>query len=186
MGESNRDAAAAQTAGLPLELFDHVYTAKYRHVYSTCYAILLRHTEALNACELTWRRALPELAKHEAAGLDRLLNKCAVDVCIQLLRQQTDADTPDLLHDPDLLDNVQWDTTEIKDLAHRVHSDVAVRKALQPLSPKQRVAIVLKYRFGYSNADIGMLLGCSTGTAVTFCRSALLAASQKFNEGGNL
>jgi DNA-directed RNA polymerase specialized sigma24 family protein len=81
----------------------------------------------------------------------------------------------------ELLEEIDWETTGLRDLAYRVQTDIGLKRALNGISPKQRLAVILKFFYSASESEMGHVMGCSSGTARTYLRSGMLTAAKLFN-----
>lgn len=162
------------------EVFERVFAAKNKQIYLFCYYTLLDHEAALQASETVWRLVLGSLGPDSEQSIDSELLAAAIAVCSARLRAERCDGEP---RDPELLEDVEWESTEILDLMDRSRVETGLSEAFWKLSSRQRMMMVLRYKMGRQPEEIGVLLGCRASTVRSLLKKGLLAASRVFNTG---
>jgi RNA polymerase sigma factor (sigma-70 family) len=154
--------------------FETVVTADVRRLYSLALSILDDAGEAEDAVQETllkaWRAwdALSQMDR-QAAWLTRV----CVNHCISRRRMLRSRGLPL----PGLIDRAGASTGGGHD-AERMDMDRAYRR----LSKKQRAAITLNYRHGYSVAECAVFMGCRPGTVRTHLERGLATLRKELKD----
>lgn len=166
--------------------FEKLYSQYYQDVFAFCYKVLQSYAQAMDVSARMWGRIRNRGAENaDWQGDSIVLLRTAARECIAYLRERGDEGQPDAtVEDPAFLDAINLDVMELRDLAARAEEDARIRQAMRHLSPKQRVALVLKYHHRMPNPDIAEILDCGMGTALTHLRCALLMAAPIFSADG--
>lgn len=167
----------------PLEnVFDEVYAAHYQRVYGFCARALQNSEEARDVAVLVWRRVWGLIQSGTASDLPEVVTAVAANECVEFLSQKDEPSGAATARidesDPEILGEVDWETSEVGELAARALQDVRLRMAMLNLSPKQRVAVVMKFGLNMKREEIAQALGCTTATVNTHLRFALIAVSK--------
>ena len=189
--KTNGQAEESAAAGAPptdtkTAHFDKLYSQYYQDVFAFCYKVLQSYAQAMDVSARMWGRVRNHGTENQHwQGDSIVLLRTAARECIAYLRERGDEGQPDTTaEDPAFLDAVNLDVMELRDLAARAEEDARVRQSMRRLSPKQRVALVLKYHHRMPNPDIAEILDCGMGTALTHLRCALLMAAPVFSPEG--
>jgi RNA polymerase sigma factor (sigma-70 family) len=160
-------SAGMATAGddAPERAFEAAVTPDVRRLYSLALSILDDAGEAEDAVQETLLKAWR--AWDSLAQMDRpaaWLTRVCVNHCISRRRMLRARGWPML----GLIDRAGPPSGGSRD-AERIDMDRAYRR----LSNKQRAAITLKYRHGYSVDECAVFMGCRPGTVRTHLERAL-------------
>jgi RNA polymerase sigma factor (sigma-70 family) len=169
-------AASVVPAGeaLPDRTFETVAVADARRLYSLALSILRDEGEAEDAVQETllkaWR-SWESVALMERPG--GWLTRVCVNHCISRRRHLRARGWPPMA----LIEHaISRDATAAGD-----HLDVD--RAYRRLSLRQRAAITLNYRHGYSVEECAVFMGCRPGTVRTHLARGLAALRKEFGDG---
>jgi RNA polymerase sigma factor (sigma-70 family) len=170
-------AHASMTTGEPFpDGFEAIFEEHYAFVYRTAYGVTGRVEDAEDVVQtiflrLLQRDAAPKLVQHPKAYFYRAaLNQSLTTVQARRRRERTE-------DGEELADSIPARASSHAERMHR-----RLYEAIAQLNPKAASMVVLRYLHGYSDAEIGRLLGTSRGViAVTLFRArarlrSLLAA----------
>lgn len=166
------------------ERFENFFKSRHQKLFAFCYRVVQHYDDALRASEAAWRIGFPIFEQENESLYEPEIFKAAAAACVEVLRRQGNVSRvspEDLDEEIGLLEEVDWEMTGLRDLAYRVQSDRGLKRAFNGISPKQRIAIILKYHYGASSAETSRVLDCGIGTARTYLRSGLLSAAKLFN-----
>ncbi|NDJ61999.1 MAG: sigma-70 family RNA polymerase sigma factor [Chloroflexi bacterium] len=142
-------------------------------VYNLCYRMLYERTEAEDATQEAFLRAYLNLQRYDPArSFKTWLLTIASNHCIDRLRRRRlkwlslDDPLPNL--------SLSSEEPEPEELSIRNEQSAAVQKLLNQLSPDYRAAVVLRYWYEYSYAEIADILD-TTESAI---KSRLFRARQ--------
>jgi RNA polymerase sigma factor (sigma-70 family) len=160
-------AHVTMTAGESFpEGFEATFEGHYALVYRTAYGVTGRVEDAEDVVQTIFLRLLqrdtaPDLVKHPKAYLYR----AAVNQSLTIVRARRRRETTEAREE--LADLVP---ARVSSRAEQVHS--RLYEAIAQLGPKAASIVVLRYLHGYTDAEIGQLLGTSRGViAVTLFRT---------------
>ena len=156
---------------------DQAYRDHATDVYRVAYGILRDPDEALDATHDTFARAWERWDQYDSQRpLRGWLHGIVVHLALDQLRRRRvrRLAVPHLGRSPVAeLDGVTPDASE--DVARRE----IVERALDGLKPSVRATLVLRHYYGYDYAQIGAMLGMSTGTVGSTLSRAHIAIRER-------
>jgi RNA polymerase sigma-70 factor (ECF subfamily) len=170
--ESERDRAA-----------DRAYRDHANDVYRVAYGILRDPDEALDATHDTFARAWERWDQYDS---QRPLRGWLQGIVVHLALDQLRRRKVRRLALPVLGRSgpTPIDASAVPDPAEDVARRQLVDQALDGLRPEVRATLVLRHYYGYDYAQIGTLLGISSGTVGSTLSRAHAAIRRRFEEQG--
>jgi RNA polymerase sigma-70 factor (ECF subfamily) len=143
--------------------FDELVRRYHRRVYSLALRMLRDHDAADDICQEAFLRAYRAMGRfREGASFCPWIYKIATNLCLNALRDRkrlvSIADAPETA---EAVDPHQEDCSERTELLSKVD------KALESISPKYRMPLLLRVQDGLSYAEISELLHIPRGTVMS-------------------
>lgn len=150
---------------------DALVSRYYRRLYAFCYRMLHQREAAEDVAQETLLRAYRYSGRYRADGrFTTWLFAIAANLCRSELSKR--ARRPECSWEETVLADAP-DSLEVERAALRRLENREVRRALESLSPDQRMALVLFYFEGMSYQDIAAVCGCALGTVKSRMHHAL-------------
>jgi DNA-directed RNA polymerase specialized sigma24 family protein len=155
--------------------FDEMFRAQAPGVYAFCYQVLQDRDEAHLVAGNFWKRLYSRIPEFELPTDRMLFMRLVAREIVEFLHYEKPADPSDR-PDPEELRRLDWSEVEMSEIETRQHQ-VRAREVLRKLLPRQRLALILHYRFACNSGDIAKVLSCTIDSARAYLHSALIAYS---------
>jgi RNA polymerase sigma-70 factor (ECF subfamily) len=147
-------------------------------IYGIVNGVLAKPQEATEVTQEVFLKLYKSLGRiRSASAIRSWLRRVALNLCYDLLKtRKKEVSLEDHLAPGCMQKADAWTSAELSQI---------LRQALDLLSNRQRVALVLTCQLGYSSEQAGEDMGCSAGTVRALVHKARTKLKQVFYQGSN-